>query len=306
MNPSLLDLLACPENGGPLTLRDEVRDAHGRIVTGQLLSSSGRAYPIRGGIPRFVDSDKYVTSFTMQRKYMQSRFDNWARETGREERFTRLTGFDLGSAKGKLFLDAGCGYGRYAAVVAQAGGTLVGVDLSTDSIELANRYLGDRDNVHLIQGDLQSLPLKRALFDAVYSIGVLHHTPDTRASFQALIPFVKPGQRIAIWVYAPEDKRFDDVLRLATVHMPSWSVLGVGAARHVLGQSVRRVLLRRKEARVFSSFWPDIMGQFDSLAPRYAFVHTAAEVQDWFKAAGLQDIRTGGLRTSVNGARPLS
>ena len=287
-----------------MSLRYEVADSRGSIVSGELVSSSGTIYPIRGGIPRFVDRDKYVTSFTMQRRYMKSRFDAWASETGREERFAKLTGFELGGAAGKLFLDAGCGYGRYAAAVAQSGGTVVGIDLSTDSIELAQSYLGARENVHLIQADLQHPPLRRDLFDLVYSIGVLHHTPDTRASFDALIPFVKPGGRIAIWVYAPEDKRFDDVLRKATVHMPSWSVLGVGAVRHVLGQGVRRVVLRRKDARVFSSFWPDVMGQFDSLAPRYAYVHTAAEVQQWFEAAGLSELRTGPIRTSVSGTRP--
>lgn len=304
MHKSLLPLLACPVSGSALSLSEVREDARGQIMEGRLTSAEGVVYPILGGIPRFVDSDKYVTSFSMQRRYMAKRFDQWTNEKGREEQFSRLTGVDLGRVAGKTFLDAGCGYGRYAAVVSAAGGTVFGVDLSTDSIEASYRYLGERDNVHLVQGDLTRVPFRRDMFDVVYSIGVLHHTPNTRVSFESLVPHVKPGGKIAVWVYAPEDKRFDDVLRLATVHMPSWSVLGVGVARHVIGQSARRVLLRRKSVKVVQDFWPQVMGQYDSLAPKYAYVHGYEEVEAWFRAAGLTDICRSVTRTAVSGTRP--
>lgn len=306
MHKTLLPFLACPDSGSPLTLVESAEDANGQIVSGRLLAPSGASYPIRDGVPRFVDTDKYVTTFSIQRQHLAKRFEHWTREQGREVRFEGMTSFDLGALKGKLVLDAGIGYGRYAAVVAQTGATVIGVDLSTDSIQLCHRYLGHLPNVHLIHGDLQRLPLRRDLFDAIYSVGVLHHTPDTRRSFEGLLPFVKPGGEIAIWVYAPEDKRFDDVLRLATIHMPSWSVLGVGVVRHVVGQTARRVLLRRKTVKVIEDFWPQVMGQFDSLSPRFAHVHTYGEVESWFRAAGLVDVARGGLRTSVHGRRPGS
>jgi SAM-dependent methyltransferase len=303
MHRDLLPLLACPETGAPLELADAEFDGRGRVVTGRLTTRDGRSYPIRGSIPRFVDSDLYCTSFSMQRRYLAARFDHWVAEKGRETLFEVTTGFRLADARGKLFLDAGCGYGRFAHTVAEAGGIVVGMDLSTDSIELAFRYLGDRDNVHLVQADLQRPPFRRDLFAGIYSIGVLHHTPSTAASFRGLVPLLEPGGRIAVWVYAPEDKRMDNVLRIATTRMPPWSVFCVGVARHVLGQTARRVVRRRPQATLLRDFWPGVMGQFDSLAPRYAHVHAFDEVEGWFRTAGLGEIRRSTRRTAVSGAR---
>ncbi len=55
--------------------------------------------------------------------------------------------------------------------------------------------------VGLVRADLLNLPFEAESFDLIYSLGVLDHTPDPRASFLALARLLKPGGRIVIWVY---------------------------------------------------------------------------------------------------------
>ena len=58
--------------------------------------------------------------------------------------------------------------------------------------------------IAVVQGDLLRLPFAAASFDQIYSLGVLDHTPDPRQAFLALARLLKPGGRIAIWVYPRE------------------------------------------------------------------------------------------------------
>jgi SAM-dependent methyltransferase len=61
--------------------------------------------------------------------------------------------------------------------------------------------LGNLPNCHFVQADLLHLPFPPQTFDFIYSIGVLHHTPDTRASLSHVVRTLRPGGEAAIWVY---------------------------------------------------------------------------------------------------------
>src|SRR6266853_1846454 len=66
LNSKLLDLLCDPVSREPLRLRDEVVNSEGRIVSGVLETPSGRRYPVKNGIPRFLQGaalSKSVESF---------------------------------------------------------------------------------------------------------------------------------------------------------------------------------------------------------------------------------------------------
>ena len=97
-------------------------------------------------------------------------------------------------------LDAGCGGGRYARLVGGHGARVVGVDLSA-AVEKAAALCAELPDVAIVQADLLDLPLAEAAFDLVYSIGVLHHTPDPRRAFAQIARRVKPGGRLAVWLY---------------------------------------------------------------------------------------------------------
>jgi SAM-dependent methyltransferase len=102
---------------------------------------------------------------------------------------------------GKLGLDAGCGFGRHMVYAAEYGARMVGLDFSA-AIDTARRNTCQLDSVHLVQGDLYRLPFRPGVFDFAYSFGVLHHLPDPEAGFRALLPAVKPGGAVFVWVYS--------------------------------------------------------------------------------------------------------
>ena len=56
-------------------------------------------------------------------------------------------------------------------------------------------------DVDVVQADLFKLPFRPETFDLVYSVGVLHHTPDAKGAFKAIQPLVKPGGIFSIFVH---------------------------------------------------------------------------------------------------------
>ena len=82
--------------------------------------------------------------------------------------------------------------------------------------------------MHFLRGDLLSPPLKLDSFDAAISIGVLHHTPCTRRTFDQVARLVKPGGRFYVWLYRKPDgivRRYIrtplfDIARNITTSMP--------------------------------------------------------------------------------------
>lgn len=84
--------------------------------------------------------------------------------------------------------------------------TVVGIDLS-NAVEVAFRHTRHLPNVHILQADIFQLPLKKA-FDFVFSIGVVHHTPDPEKAFLSLVSRLKPGGSAAVWVYGAENNRW--------------------------------------------------------------------------------------------------
>lgn len=199
MKESLLEILACPRCRGRLNLKETARDGT-EISEGTFWCACGATFPIEGGIPRFVSSDQYVRSFSFQwAKHRQTQLDVQDRRES-EETFRLSTGFTPEQLAGKLVLDVGCGMGRFADVAGRFGAEVVGVDLSY-AIESAHKNIGARDNVHLAQADVFDLPFGEKTFDYIFSIGVLHHTPNCRKAVLGLIPFLKDGGTLAVWVY---------------------------------------------------------------------------------------------------------
>ena len=116
-------------------------------------------------------------------------------------------------------LDVGCGMGRFAEVATRWGAHVVGIDLSL-AAEVAEENLKGRQAV-FFQADVFKLPFAPESFDYIYSLGVLHHTPDCKAAFQVLPGLLKPGGRIAIWLYSRYNNwyKMSDIYRKVTRRM---------------------------------------------------------------------------------------
>ena len=74
-----------------------------------------------------------------------------------------------------VVLDAGCGSGRWANLASKLCYKLIGVDASYEALEIAKNNNRDNKNVEIKFSNIYSLPFKNGYFDAVYSLGVLHH-----------------------------------------------------------------------------------------------------------------------------------
>src|SRR4051812_9310114 len=117
--------------------------------------------------------------------------------------FARL--LDRAVAADARILEIGCGTGQMCLYLARADRIVVGADLTRASLRLgaaaAHRFALDR--VQFVETDLHRPGLRASAFDLVYASGVLHHTPDPRASFARMVRLARPGGAIVVGVYNP-------------------------------------------------------------------------------------------------------
>jgi SAM-dependent methyltransferase len=248
-----------------------------------------RAYPETDGIPRFA-GESYVASFGRQ----WNRYDV-ARDEEDEAVFAVKTGVAPRDLAGLTVLDAGCGGGRYARVAGRHGARVVGVDLSS-AVEKASALCSDLPDVTILQADLTRLPLAEGVFDLAFSIGVLHHGPDPRGAFAEVARRVKPGGRLAVWLYrknTPPQEWLNSALRAVTTRLPARVLEPVCAGMGVLG-SVPVLNKTLNKVANFSNH-PDwtlrVCDNFDWYAPRYQSHHTTEELKRWFAEEGFTDLR---------------
>jgi ubiquinone/menaquinone biosynthesis C-methylase UbiE len=104
-------------------------------------------------------------------------------------------------------VDAGCGSGRWARFVAPRVGKLHCVDASADALRVAARNLSAFGNCELHLATVDSMPLADRSLDFGYSLGVLHHIPDTLSALRACVRTLKPGAPFLLYLYYAFDNR---------------------------------------------------------------------------------------------------
>jgi SAM-dependent methyltransferase len=189
------------------------------VLEGQLICGGcKREFDLKQGVPMLLPKDvpaiavetaaRFATEWTRWtelRDYYEKQFLDWVSPLSRED------------FAGKVVLEGGCGKGRHTALVAGFGAKAVlAVDLG-ESAWVAFTNTRHLENVHVVLGDVTCLPAVRS-FDVAFSVGVLHHLPTPRAGFDSLVRHLKPGGKIAAWVYGQENNewitRFVDPVRL--------------------------------------------------------------------------------------------
>ena len=103
--------------------------------------------------------------------------------------------------------DLGCGSGRWALGVAPKVGTLHCIDASPKALAVAKRRLADQPNVHFHEASVADIPLPDSSQDFGYSLGVLHHVPDTRAGLSDCVKKLKAGAPFLVYLYYALDDR---------------------------------------------------------------------------------------------------
>ena len=103
--------------------------------------------------------------------------------------------------------DFGCGSGRWAAAVAPRVGTLYCIDASAAALQVARRNLMSFDNCEFLQASVAATPIPDGSLDFAYSLGVLHHIPDTAAGLTSCVRKLKPGAPFLLYLYYRFDNR---------------------------------------------------------------------------------------------------
>ncbi|MBC7288205.1 MAG: class I SAM-dependent methyltransferase [Armatimonadetes bacterium] len=119
-----------------------------------------------------------------------------------------------GVPRGSVILDAGCGTGgTFAALAAQY--TVVGLDRSLVALAFCRK----RGMELLVGGDLQSIPLADASFDAVVACDVLEHVQDDQLALRELFRVSRPGAVLVVtvpalpWLWSEHDEALGHMRR---------------------------------------------------------------------------------------------
>jgi SAM-dependent methyltransferase len=286
---------------------------------GFVCAACKREYPNVEGIARFVNAEDYAASFGYQwHRYARTQLDHdEVRESDRH--FRIKTGLQPSELRGKLVLDVGCGMGRFAEVATRWGARVVGIDLSA-AAEVAAKNLAGRDFV-AFQADVFAMPFAPGSFDIIYSVGVLHHTPDCERAVKALPRYLKPGGTLAVWLYSGYNKwyRFSDLYRKVTTRVSPRTLHGfLRAAVPVINgvdSGLRALpLVGRPISEIVRHVFPvnrspqrswRVLDTFDWYSPTYQSKHTYEQVFRWFESCGLEDLHVGEVPISVRGRMPL-
>lgn len=210
MTPNLLEYLCEPITNASLQLIDAEFDSDGMIISGLLVSPSGKTYPIINGIPRFVEyvPKKTVESFGDEWNYFNfTDFkQNWLSHT------VANTFGSTDVFKDKVIVDAGGGSGAQTKWFAEYGARhVIMMDLSHSVDDVVQRNLHNLKNVDVIQ-----------------------HTPSVEKTAHALYEIVGDGGEFVFNCYPLNDKGLFRWMRFHLVYKPLRAVLSHMSFRVVL------------------------------------------------------------------------
>ena len=207
--------------------------------------------------------------------------------------------------------DMGCGSGRWARFVAPRVGRLNCVDPS-EAIRVARSALTEHSNVVFHQASVDSSCLQPNSQDFGYSLGVLHHVPDTAAAIRSCSALLKPGAPFLVYLYYAFDNRpawYQALWRVSDwgrrlihrfppklKHMATdiiaalvyWPLARLSGILERLNFSVHVVPLSFYRNHTFYTMRTDARDRFGTpLEQRF----TRAQIESMMREAGLVDVR---------------
>ena len=109
-------------------------------------------------------------------------------------------------SKSSVGFDLGCGSGRWAKFVSPKVGKLFCIDPS-NAIEIAKKNLKNFKNCRFIKSGVDQIPLEDNSMDFGYSLGVLHHVPDTADGLKKAVSKLKKGAPFLVYLYYAMDNQ---------------------------------------------------------------------------------------------------
>lgn len=207
--------------------------------------------------------------------------------------------------------DLGCGSGRWARVVAPRVGLLHCIDASAAALDVARRALDGAPNVRFHHASVDQIPLGDAEADFGYSLGVLHHVPDTLEGLRRCVEKLKPGAPFLVYLYYRFDNkpfwfralwRASDLLRRIISNFPHplryaasqvlavsvyWPFARAARLAEQLGLPATEMPLAYYRDKSFYTMRTDALDRFGTrLEQRF----TRPEIEQMMENAGLESI----------------
>jgi SAM-dependent methyltransferase len=206
--------------------------------------------------------------------------------------------------------DMGCGSGRWARLVAPKVGHLHCIDPSS-ALDVARRALAGQTNVTFHRASVDDVALPAGSQDFGYSLGVLHHVPDTAAAIRACVTMLKPGAPFLVYLYYAFDNRgpafraawkVSDWVRRGVRRLPAgpkhavtdllalvvyWPLARLAALLERLGLDVSGIPLSYYRHHSWYTMRTDSRDRFGTpLEQRFS----RAQIQAMLEAAGLEQV----------------
>lgn len=207
--------------------------------------------------------------------------------------------------------DLGCGSGRWAAGVAPRVGRLHCIDPSEKALAVARARLSGQGNVLFHLAGADDIPLAAESQDFGYSLGVLHHIPDTLAAMQSCTSKLKPGAPFLVYLYYAFDQRpawfrtlwrLSDILRRTTSRLPfalRKTITNIIAASVYWPLARTALLAERAGAKVSNmplsayrncSFYTMRTDALDRFGTRLEHRFTKAQIREMMESCGLEQV----------------
>lgn len=208
--------------------------------------------------------------------------------------------------------DIGCGSGRWAVLAAPRVKHLHLVDASAEALATARRNLSAAGNVSFHLASVDAIPLPDGSLDFAYSLGVLHHIPDTAQAIRDVARKLKPGAPFLVYLYYAFDNRpawfralwrVSDGVRRVVSRLPHGLRLAVSQviAAFVYWPLARTARLLDRAGRLPASFplnyyrdrsfYVMRTDAYDRFCTRLEQRFTRAQIEAMLRAAGLANIR---------------
>lgn len=181
---------------------------------------------------------------------------------------------------GSVGFDMGCGSGRWARFAATHVGHLHCIDAAEGALAVARRNLASQSNVSFHHATTQTVSLPPGGCDFGYSLGVLHHIPDTQMALNDCVRLLKPGAPFLVYLYYRFDNRpwwfralwsASDLLRKGISHMPA------------------KVKNLACDLIAYAAYWP--LSRFSTVLEKLGF-NVAAVPLSFYRHSSLRTLRT--------------
>jgi len=169
---------------------------------------------------QYINSDNSIADFidieregNLDKKTVESFGEEWTKFSSFDAMEIERMGneyFDLlhtTTVNGNSYvLDVGCGTGRWSYYLSPKVKFIEAIDPS-EAVFAAARLTSTKSNIRVTKAGVENIPFEDNSFEFIFSLGVLHHLPDTEGALKKIFQKIKPNGYFLVYLYYNLDNR---------------------------------------------------------------------------------------------------